>query len=41
MTFKGQTNSEMLCWRQAVRHEDTAKKNFEQATQYFHDENLY
>jgi hypothetical protein len=27
----------MLCWRQAIRHENTAIKNFENTTGYFHD----
>jgi len=31
----------MLCWRQAVRHENTAIKNFESNTGYFHDQQLY
>jgi hypothetical protein len=31
----------MLCWRQAVRHEDAAKKNFETGTGFYHDQNLY
>ena len=41
MTFKGQRNDEVLVWREAVKHEDRAKRDFEKRTGEFYDMKLY
>jgi hypothetical protein len=41
MTFKGQSNAEMLCWRQAVEHENRAKRNFETITDSYTQSKFY
>ena len=41
MTFKGQRNDEVMVWREAVKHEDRAKRDFEKRTGEFYDMKLY
>lgn len=41
MSFKGQNNAEMLCWRQAVEHENAARRNYEAITGDYSTAKLY
>lgn len=41
MTFKGQNNSEMMCWRQHIKHENNARLNYERTTGRFTEQKFY
>jgi hypothetical protein len=41
MTFKGQRNDEVMVWRETVKHEDRALRDFERKTGQFYDSRLY
>lgn len=36
-----QNNAQVLCLRQAIRHEDNAKRNFEKLTGMYNDAKFY